>query len=556
MPYKVENRGGDKPWKIILKSTGEVVGSSETEKDANISIWKRSQGENHDEGGAPAGSTASAPAGSSGITVATALKDVSVQYSDNELEEGIAEEMEHTTDRVVAAKIATDHLLEDRDYYRKLKMVMDHASPVKHKEIEKPMDEDIDDDDDLEIEAFSTGTHVSAEGDESTYTDKDLDNMVAKYAEMSDKDPAPVVIGHPQDNSPAYGWVKSAQRVGDKLMLKVHQLNKDFVDALKNHAYKKVSLSIYDDPEGPRIRHLGFLGAMPPAIKGLAPVSYASSEHFKTFTEEFTMAEKIDIEEIKRENSFFKRLFNMFKIDTKQFSEEKTVEKIVDHVETNSVKAQEQGAVPPVPNGDAGIKMAEKTDPGEGTLPAPAQKQEGAEARNDANEEASENETLKKRITALESELATLRATMAKDHSEAKQQSNKLFCEELVKEGRLRPADVEMTVLNLEARAKLDEVRNYSEEQSSYRKYRETLKAMPKVIEFGEFPNVPNMTAGVAVPDAGIDAKAYIEKSTKDKMAATPNISYWDALKSSMAECQEKNPVGYAEYMKGMIPSK
>jgi hypothetical protein len=131
-----------------------------------------------------------------------------------------------------------------------------------------------------------------------------------------------------------------------------------------------------------------------------------------------------------------------------------------------------------------------------------------------------------------------------------------MFCEELVKEGRLRPADVEMTVLNLEARAKLDEVRNYSEEQSSYRKYRETLKAMPKVIEFGEFPNVPNMTAGVAVPDAGIDAKAYIEKSTKDKMAATPNISYWDALKSSMSECQERNPMGYAEYMKGMIPSK
>jgi len=345
--------------------------------------------------------------------------------------------------------------------------------------------------------------------------------------------------------------------VGDKLMLKVHQLNKDFVDALKNHAYKKVSLSIYDDDTGPRIRHLGFLGAMPPAIKGLAPVSYASSAHFKTYTEELIMAEpKVDIEEIKRENSFFKKLFNLFKIETKQFSEEKPVEKIVDHVETNSVVAQEQGAVPPVPNGDEAIKMMEKTDPGEGTLPAPAQKQEGAEARNDANEEASENETLKKKITALESEVATLRAALAKDHAESQVSNNKAFCEELVKEGRLRPADVDMTVLNLEARQKLDEVRNYSEEQSSYRKYRDNLKNMPKVIEFGEFPNVPNMTAGVSVPGVGIDAKAYIEKSTKDKMAATPNISYWDALKSSMAECQEKNPAGYAEYMKGMIPSK
>jgi hypothetical protein len=41
MPYKVEKRKGLKPWKIIKKSTGEVVGSSLTKKKAEASVRAR-----------------------------------------------------------------------------------------------------------------------------------------------------------------------------------------------------------------------------------------------------------------------------------------------------------------------------------------------------------------------------------------------------------------------------------------------------------------------------------------------------------------------------------
>jgi len=41
MPYMVENRGGKKPWKIIKKETGEVVGSSMTEEEAMASVRAR-----------------------------------------------------------------------------------------------------------------------------------------------------------------------------------------------------------------------------------------------------------------------------------------------------------------------------------------------------------------------------------------------------------------------------------------------------------------------------------------------------------------------------------
>jgi hypothetical protein len=44
MPYRIEKRSGDKPYKII-KPSGEVVGSSKTRKDAEASIRARYSGE-------------------------------------------------------------------------------------------------------------------------------------------------------------------------------------------------------------------------------------------------------------------------------------------------------------------------------------------------------------------------------------------------------------------------------------------------------------------------------------------------------------------------------
>jgi len=42
-------------------------------------------------------------------------------YKQSDLEAGIKDEMEHTGDRDLATKIAVDHLLQDKDYYSKLK---------------------------------------------------------------------------------------------------------------------------------------------------------------------------------------------------------------------------------------------------------------------------------------------------------------------------------------------------------------------------------------------------------------------------------------------------
>lgn len=45
MPYRIERRTGKRPWKIINKITGKVVGSSLSEKRAEASIRARLAGE-------------------------------------------------------------------------------------------------------------------------------------------------------------------------------------------------------------------------------------------------------------------------------------------------------------------------------------------------------------------------------------------------------------------------------------------------------------------------------------------------------------------------------
>lgn len=41
MPWKVENRGGSRPFKIVKTTTGEIVGSSTSREEAEASVRAR-----------------------------------------------------------------------------------------------------------------------------------------------------------------------------------------------------------------------------------------------------------------------------------------------------------------------------------------------------------------------------------------------------------------------------------------------------------------------------------------------------------------------------------
>lgn len=121
------------------------------------------------------------------------------------------------------------------------------------------------------VEIFQAGDHTDSQGRSGSWTEDDLDQMVANHNAAT---AAPLVIGHPKTNDPAYGWVDSLARVGKSLMARFKDVVPQFAQAVEDGRYRKRSVSIGQGADGWRLLHVGFLGAKPPALD-LAPMNYS-----------------------------------------------------------------------------------------------------------------------------------------------------------------------------------------------------------------------------------------------------------------------------------------
>ena len=131
------------------------------------------------------------------------------------------------------------------------------------------------------IEIFRAGTHRDDAGNTHTFTRVQLEEMAASYNAALRE--APLTVGHPRDNLPAYGWV---QRVyvneAGNLAVDPHQVDPAFAEMVKGGRFKKRSASFYPPsaPHNPTpgrwyLRHVAFLGAQPPAVAGLKDIGFA-----------------------------------------------------------------------------------------------------------------------------------------------------------------------------------------------------------------------------------------------------------------------------------------
>lgn len=123
------------------------------------------------------------------------------------------------------------------------------------------------------FDVFRCGTHTDRFGREVTVTPADIDAAIAGYQ----ADTAPIVVGHPTLNAPAYGWIKAFRRVGDTVQAKASSVAAEFADVVKRHLYKNRSLAF---GPGLKFRHVGFLGAQAPAVKGLQDIQFAIKEDY------------------------------------------------------------------------------------------------------------------------------------------------------------------------------------------------------------------------------------------------------------------------------------
>ncbi len=119
------------------------------------------------------------------------------------------------------------------------------------------------------IDVCRTGTWRDAANREVTVTEADFDGLVSAY---SAQDPAPVVVGHPATDAPAYAWIDAVRRSGDRLQAKIRDVMPAFRDAVESGRYTGRSIAF----TGTSLKHLGFLGGRAPAVPGLAPTRFAS----------------------------------------------------------------------------------------------------------------------------------------------------------------------------------------------------------------------------------------------------------------------------------------
>ena len=123
------------------------------------------------------------------------------------------------------------------------------------------------------MDVFRTGEHTDSSGDKRTWNEAELDSMAASH---DTADPVPVVVGHPETDAPAYGWVDKVRRVGDRLQAKLKDIDPGFRALAESGRYGPRSVALDKSDDGWRLRHLGFLGAAAPAVSGLSPSQFTA----------------------------------------------------------------------------------------------------------------------------------------------------------------------------------------------------------------------------------------------------------------------------------------
>lgn len=135
-----------------------------------------------------------------------------------------------------------------------------------------------------QIEIFRAGRHTDDSGAVHSFSQADVAGMASAYDRTLRE--APLCVGHPAHNLPAYGFVKSlALNDAGRLVMDTRAVEPQFAEMVQAERFPKRSASFYppSHPNNPKpgnwyLRHVAFLGAQPPAIAGLKDIAFAEAD--------------------------------------------------------------------------------------------------------------------------------------------------------------------------------------------------------------------------------------------------------------------------------------
>lgn len=319
------------------------------------------------------------------------------------------------------------------------------------------------------FEILKTGKFKDSRGREHEFTDTDLDRIVATYDPAHHE--APIVIGHPKDNAPAFGWVEGLKRVGHTLFAEADNKKKlipEFLDMLKRGLFKKRSASFYEDG---MLRHVGFLGAMPPAVKGLADIEFSAEEGA---TIEFDEGYRLGM--IGR---VFQRLreFIIDKFDTD------TADRIVGNWEIEELQRQSDSETVKSSFSDNGTQTKED--------------EMLEELKRQIQELQGKVSSFTEQLKAKDREIETLKSDNMKIMVVGRRAEFSSFCDELMDEGRMTPVQKSQALDFMEILQGIGEY-EFSEDDGKKEKrapldaFKAFLSSLPKQVEFSEIARKGN----------------------------------------------------------------
>jgi hypothetical protein len=138
------------------------------------------------------------------------------------------------------------------------------------------------------FEIFRAGTHTDSKGQSAEFTAADLQSVVSNFKPKT----APLVIGHPEQNDPAWGWAAELKIEGDKLFARADDVDHEFAQAVENRRYPNRSVRLVKTANGYELGHIGFLGAKPPAVGGMQWQFNAAEAEAVSF--EFALEDQIN----------------------------------------------------------------------------------------------------------------------------------------------------------------------------------------------------------------------------------------------------------------------
>ncbi|MFP3352274.1 hypothetical protein R0K04_12725 [Pseudoalteromonas sp. SIMBA_153] len=183
------------------------------------------------------------------------------------------------------------------------------------------------------FEVFRAGTQTDSKGVEHTFSDADLNSVVANFKPKS----APLVIGHPKMDDPAWGWASELKAEGGSLFAKAEDVCAEFAQAVQSKRYPNRSVRLEKTDNGYKLAHIGYLGGKPPAVDGLA-WQFNQSDDADTLTLEFAAGD-IDNISLRTSNTLTRLMGNLRNFITDRFGSE-AADKVVPDYESEWLKEE------------------------------------------------------------------------------------------------------------------------------------------------------------------------------------------------------------------------